>query len=136
MAESDHDAIREGVRAVVTKFDDDYWLAHDDDGRFPHEFHGAMAEGGWLGIAMPEDQGGAGLGVTEAAIMIQEVASHGGGKTAQVANKIMLLTRTTRFEKAASIIRPGSVGCVRAATRGTPLFQVLGQAPHVTRFRP
>ena len=41
-----------------------------------------MAEGGWLGITMPEEYGGAGLGVTEAAIMMHEVASHGGGMAA------------------------------------------------------
>jgi acyl-CoA dehydrogenase len=75
-------AIREGVRAIVTRFDGDYWLARDDDGVFPHAFHLAMAEAGWLGITMPVEYGGAGLGVTEAAIMMHEVASHGGGMTA------------------------------------------------------
>jgi acyl-CoA dehydrogenase len=75
-------AIREGVRAVVTRFDDDYWLERDEDGEFPFAFHRAMAEAGWLGITMPEAYGGAGLGVTEAAIMMNEVASHGGGMTA------------------------------------------------------
>jgi acyl-CoA dehydrogenase len=78
----DHRAIREGVSAVVRKFDDEYWLARDDDGKFPHEFHRAMAEAGWLGITMPTEYGGAGLGVTEAAIMMHEVASHGGGMAA------------------------------------------------------
>ena len=77
-SEDERNAIREGVRAVVTKFGDDYWLARDDDGVFPREFHHAMAEAGWLGITMPEEYGGAGLGVTEAAIMMHEVASHGG----------------------------------------------------------
>lgn len=80
--DDDLQAIREGVRAVVTQFDDDYWLARDEDGVFPYEFHRAMAEGGWLGITMPEELGGAGLGVTEAAVMMHEVASHGGGMTA------------------------------------------------------
>ncbi len=80
--EDERNAIREAVRAVVTKFDDDYWLERDEDGRFPREFHKAMAEGGWLGITMPEECGGAGLGVTEAAIMMHEVASHGGGMAA------------------------------------------------------
>jgi acyl-CoA dehydrogenase len=75
-------AIREGVRAVVSKFGDDYWLERDDDGVFPREFHRAMSEAGWLGITMPEEYGGAGLGVTEAAIMMHEVASHGGGMAA------------------------------------------------------
>ena len=78
----DHRAIREGVRAVVRSFDDQYWLARDEDGAFPKEFHRAMAKAGWLGITMPLEYGGAGLGVTEAAIMMNEVASHGGGMAA------------------------------------------------------
>jgi acyl-CoA dehydrogenase len=75
----DQRAIRDGVSAVVKSFDDDYWLARDDDGEFPKEFHRAMADAGWLGITMPPEYGGAGLGVTEAVIMLHEVASHGGG---------------------------------------------------------
>ena len=86
----DHAAIREGVRSVVTRFGDDYWLARDDDGVFPFEFHRAMADAGWLGITMPEEYGGAGLGVTEAAIMMHEVASHGGGMAAASAVHINL----------------------------------------------
>jgi acyl-CoA dehydrogenase len=86
----DHAAIREGVRSVVTRFGDDYWLGRDDDGVFPFEFHRAMADAGWLGITMPEQYGGAGLGVTEAAIMMHEVASHGGGMAAASAVHINL----------------------------------------------
>jgi acyl-CoA dehydrogenase len=86
----DHRALREGVRAVVTKFGDDYWLARDEDGVFPFDFHRAMANAGWLGITMPEEYGGAGLGVTEAAIMMHEIASHGGGMTATSAVHINL----------------------------------------------
>jgi acyl-CoA dehydrogenase len=78
----DHRAIRDGVAAVVKRFDDEYWLARDEDGEFPREFHRAMADAGWLGITMPAEYGGAGLGVTEAAIMMHEVASHGGGMAA------------------------------------------------------
>ena len=78
----DHRAIREGVAAVVKRFDDEYWLARDEDGEFPFAFHRAMAEAGWLGITMPQEYGGAGLGVTEAAIMMNEVGSHGGGMAA------------------------------------------------------
>ncbi len=77
--EEDLNAIREGVRAACAPFDDEYWLARDDDGKFPREFHRAMAEGGWLGITMPEEYGGSGLGVTEAMTMMNEVASCGGG---------------------------------------------------------
>jgi acyl-CoA dehydrogenase len=78
----DHRAIRDGVNAVVRRFDDEYWLARDEDGQFPREFHRAMAEAGWLGITMPVEYGGAGLGVTEAVIMLHEVASHGGAMAA------------------------------------------------------
>jgi len=78
----DIEAIRQGVRAVMARFDDEYWLARDEDGVFPHAFHKAMAKAGWLGITMPEEYGGAGLGVMEAAVMMHEVASHGGGMTA------------------------------------------------------
>src|SRR5580692_8979989 len=78
----DQKSIREGVRAVAQRFDDHYWLTRDDDGHFPREFHQAMAEGGWLGITMPVEYGGSGLGVTEAAIMMNEVAQHGGGMAA------------------------------------------------------
>jgi acyl-CoA dehydrogenase len=76
------DAIRQGVRSVVTRFDDEYWLERDDDGEFPRAFHRAMADNGWLGITMPEEYGGSGLGVAEAAIMMHEVSSHGGGMAA------------------------------------------------------
>ena len=78
----DQRAIREGVAAVVRQFTDEYWLARDEDGEFPREFHRAMADAGWLGITLPTEYGGAGLGVTEAAIVMHEVASHGGGMAA------------------------------------------------------
>jgi len=71
------DQIRDAVAAICRRFPDEYWLARDRDARFPHEFHAAMAEGGWLGIAMPAAYGGAGLGITEAAVMMQAVAGSG-----------------------------------------------------------
>jgi acyl-CoA dehydrogenase len=86
----DHRAIREGVGAVVRRFDDEYWLARDEDGEFPKDFHRALADAGWLGITMPPEVGGAGLGVTEAAIMMHEVASHGGAMAAASAVHINL----------------------------------------------
>jgi acyl-CoA dehydrogenase len=70
--------IRDAVRAICDRFDDSYWSEKDRTHSFPDEFATAMAEGGWLGIAMPVDYGGAGLGVTEAAIMMQEVGHSAG----------------------------------------------------------
>lgn len=75
-------AIDEGVRKVCAGFDDDYWTRHEEEAVFPHEFHRAMADGGWLGITMPEELGGAGLGVTEASIMMHAVSASGGGYSA------------------------------------------------------
>ena len=69
--------IREAVLKICARFGDDYWLARDADGAFPHELHQALAHAGWLGIAMPEAYGGAGLGVAEAAIMMQAIAESG-----------------------------------------------------------
>jgi acyl-CoA dehydrogenase len=69
--------IRAAILKICARFGDDYWLAKDRDGGFPDEFHRAIAEGGWLGIAMPEAYGGSGLGITEAAVMMQAVAESG-----------------------------------------------------------
>jgi len=69
--------IREQVLRLCARFDETYWLERDRAGTFPEDFYVAMAEGNWLGIAMPEEYGGAGLGVTEAAIMMQAVAESG-----------------------------------------------------------
>ena len=73
------DAIREAVAQLCTQFDDDYWLQRDTDGVFPHEFHKAMADDGWLGICVPEEYGGSGLGVMEATIMMRAIAESGAG---------------------------------------------------------
>jgi acyl-CoA dehydrogenase len=71
--------IREAVARLCQRFGDDYWLKKDNEGGFPHEFHRAMAEAGWLGVAMPEEYGGSGLGITEAALVMQAVAQSGAG---------------------------------------------------------
>jgi acyl-CoA dehydrogenase len=73
----EQEEIRAAVAKLCARFDDEYWLGRDRDAAFPHEFHAAIAEAGWLGIAMPEAFGGAGLGITEAAIMLQAVAESG-----------------------------------------------------------
>ena len=78
----DLQAIREGVAAVCARFGDDYWAKCEEDAAFPRDFHRAMAEGGWLGVTMPEQYGGAGLGVRAAATVMHEVARHGGGMAA------------------------------------------------------
>ena len=78
----DQNNIREAVLKHCAQFGDDYWLDHDRTGEYPTDFHKSMADAGWLGIAMPEAMGGSGLGITEAAVMMQAVAESGGGMSA------------------------------------------------------
>jgi acyl-CoA dehydrogenase len=79
----EYSAEQEGIRSSISKlcaeFDDRYWLDRDTDGKFPHEFCNAIAKAGWLGIAMPEEYGGSGLGITEAATMVQAITESGSG---------------------------------------------------------
>ncbi len=81
----EQDAIREAVRAICARFDDAYWLEKDSEGGFPHDFHAAIAQAGFLGICIPEEYGGSGLGITEATIMMEAIAASGGGMAASTA---------------------------------------------------
>jgi acyl-CoA dehydrogenase len=76
---SEQEQIRDAIVRVCAPFDADYWLHKDRDGGFPHEFHQALAASGWLGIAMPEEFGGAGLGISEAALMMHTISATGAG---------------------------------------------------------
>jgi acyl-CoA dehydrogenase len=71
--------IRDAIARLCEGFGDAYWLERDREGGFPEAFYAAVAKGGWLGIAMPEEFGGAGLGIAEAAVMMQAVAQSGAG---------------------------------------------------------
>jgi acyl-CoA dehydrogenase len=78
--------IQEAIAKLCERFPDEYWLKRDTatergdpSGGFPADFHQALAKDGWLGIAMPEAFGGAGLGITEAAVMMQAIAESGAG---------------------------------------------------------
>ena len=75
----DQIAVRDAIAKLCEKYDDAYWLERDTDGQFPEDFVKDMADGGWLGIAMPEEYGGSGLGVIEAALMMQTIAESGAG---------------------------------------------------------
>jgi acyl-CoA dehydrogenase len=72
-----HEDIRVAVRNVCKQFPDLYWREHDRNHEFPWEFYAAMAEGGWVGIAIPEQYGGGGQGIAEASIVLEEVAASG-----------------------------------------------------------
>ncbi len=73
----DHEAIREGIRRICADFPDEYWAEKDAAHEFPWDFYQALAEGGWVGIAIPEEFGGGGQGITEASIMLEEIAASG-----------------------------------------------------------
>lgn len=75
----EQEQIRDAIAKVCAPFDADYWLRKDREGGFPEDFHRALAQSGWLGIAMPEAYGGAGLGIAEAALMMHTIAATGAG---------------------------------------------------------
>lgn len=75
----DLDLIARAVREVCRPFDGEYWRRCEREHRFPSELHDALAAGGWVGIAMPEEFGGGGRGITEAAVVLHEVAASGAG---------------------------------------------------------
>lgn len=76
---SEQQSIRDAVSALCADFPLDYWLARDRSGEFPHDFHAAFAKAGWLGIAMPTKFGGSGLGILEAACMLETITASGAG---------------------------------------------------------
>jgi acyl-CoA dehydrogenase len=71
--------IQDAIEKLCKPFDADYWLKKDQSGDFPFDFHKALADAGWLGIAMPTEYGGAGLGITEATIMMRTISGSGAG---------------------------------------------------------
>src|SRR3989337_1676385 len=82
----EQERIREAIARLCSRFPDEYWLKRDQAsekgekaGGFPADFHQAFAKDGWLGIAMPQAYGGSGLGITEAAVMMQAIAESGAG---------------------------------------------------------
>ncbi|MFW0795852.1 acyl-CoA dehydrogenase family protein [Gordonia sp. CPCC 205515] len=77
--DSTHEDIRKAVEQLCAKFPDEYWMEHDDSHEFPWEFYNAIADGGWLGLTVPEEYGGGGLGVTEAAVVERAISASGAG---------------------------------------------------------
>ncbi|MEA9599521.1 acyl-CoA dehydrogenase family protein [Polynucleobacter sp. AP-Sanab-80-C2] len=71
--------IQDAIEKLCKPFDADYWLKKDQLGDFPFDFHQTLADAGWLGIAMPQEYGGAGLGITEAALMMRTISGSGAG---------------------------------------------------------
>ena len=115
----EQEAIRDAVAAICARFDDDYWLARDRDGEFPHDFYDALAREGWLGICTPEAHGGAGLGITEAALGMRTISESGAGMTGASAVHINIfgLNPVAVFgteEQKARMLRPMAEGREKA----------------------
>jgi len=75
----EQEQVRSAIAAICARFGDDYWLERDREGGFPFDLHQALAKDGWLGICIPEEYGGSGLGISEAAVMMQTIAQSGAG---------------------------------------------------------
>lgn len=75
----DHEAITSSVRALMAGFPDSYWLGKDERHEYPVEFYDAFAKAGFLGVAIPEEYGGSGLGIAEAGLVLHEVCASGAG---------------------------------------------------------
>ncbi|KAL4888912.1 acyl-CoA dehydrogenase NM domain-like protein [Aspergillus ambiguus] len=71
--------VRDAISAICSRFPNTYWQEHDQKEQDPKEFHAALAKDGWLGIALPEELGGAGLGISEATMMMQTITQSGAG---------------------------------------------------------
>ena len=97
MFTEDQIAIRDAIEKICNDFGDEYWLDRDRTGEFPEDFFQAFAQGGWLGIAMPEEYGGAGQGITEASLMMQAIAESGGFEPTANKNKIELTRKGKTF---------------------------------------
>ena len=115
----EQEAIREAVAAVCARFDDNYWLTRDRDGGFPYDFYDALAREGWLGVCTPEEYGGSGLGITEAALVMRTIAESGAGMTGASAVHINIfgLNPVAVFgteEQKARMLRPMAEGREKA----------------------
>jgi acyl-CoA dehydrogenase len=71
--------VREAITKICSNFPDEYWANRDETSEYPHDFYKALAKDGWVGIALPEELGGAGLGISEATMMLHTIAQSGAG---------------------------------------------------------
>src|SRR5260370_25230673 len=81
LTEAQDEIVRQ-VRTLCANFPDEYWREHDRRAEFPHDFYNAVAKAGYLGVAIPEDYGGSGLRITEAALVMREIPASGGAMAA------------------------------------------------------
>ena len=78
----DHQDIREAVRALCAEFPDEYHRKIDEARSYPEEFVDALTKAGWMAALIPEEYGGSGLGLPEAAVIMEEINRAGGNSGA------------------------------------------------------
>lgn len=71
--------VRDAIAKICSNYPDEYWMEKDYSGEYPYELHSALSKDGWIGIALPEELGGGGLGISEATMMLQTIAESGAG---------------------------------------------------------
>src|ERR1700674_991988 len=118
---ANQESIRDAVAKICARFDDAYWLKKDKEGGFPVDFHKAFAEAGWLGICIPEEYGGSGLGIVDAAIMMRTISESGAGMSGASAVHLNVFGLNPVV-----VLAPGSSasGCCRRSSRA-PLRPAL-----------
>jgi acyl-CoA dehydrogenase len=79
---AEQEAVRQAVRETCARFPDEYWRDVDARRAYPTEFVNALTAGGWLAVLIPEEYGGAGLGMVEAALVLEEINRSGGNAAA------------------------------------------------------
>ncbi len=127
----EHRLIRDSVRKVCADFPDDYWAARDEAHEFPWDFYRAMAAGGWLGIAIPETYGGSGRGLTEASIVLEEVAASGAGDHYLVRGRKVWTTKALDAQRVLLLVRTTPKGETVRRTLGLTLLLAELQRPEV-----
>jgi acyl-CoA dehydrogenase len=97
--------VREGIRRICRDFPDTYWREMDASHQFPSDFYAALAEGGWVGLAIPEEYGGGGQGITEASIMLEEIAASGAAMNGCSAVHLSIFGMTPIIKHGSEMLR-------------------------------
>ncbi len=130
LTEAQQEIVRQ-VRTLCANFPDEYWRDHDRRAEFPHDFFAAVAKAGYLGVAIPERYGGSGLGITEAALVMREVAAR-AVRWPPPARSICRSSASARSSSTAARSR-SSATCRRwSAARCTPRSPLPSPTPATT----
>ena len=117
-----HQDIRKAVRELCAEFPDEYFRRKDEERAYPDEFVTALTKAGWLAALIPEEYGGAGLGLTEASVIMEEI-NHCGGNSGACHGQMYNM---------ATLLRHGSVAQKRKYLRKIASGELRLQAMAVT----